>query len=52
MSADRHPLEPLSAEEVQQAVALLQRAGASEVVFIDDLVAGALIDRLSMESKA
>lgn len=32
--------------------ALLQRAGASQVVIVDDLVAGALIGRLSSEGKA
>jgi hypothetical protein len=30
----------------------LSRAGASEVVILDDLVARALIDRLSTKSKA
>ena len=35
-----------------QRAALLRRAGASEVVITDELVAGALVDRLSPQGKA
>ena len=53
MAHARNPALAIAVTSVsRERAALLQRAGASEVVIIDDLVAGTLIERLSTVSKA